>query len=384
MLLENEPYPRDVRVRAEAEALVRAGHSVTVLAPRGAGEARYDEVGGVRVRRFRCVEATRRKAGFVAEYAIAHLQLVRMAALELARGADVLHLHNPPDTLFVAGLLSRALGRSVVFDHHDLFPELIESRFGRSPLVRAALAAQRAAIRCATVVVVTNESQRDLAIARGRKPAAAVVVVRNGPQRATLVDEVAVRLGALEQPRLIYVGELGPQDGVLDLPALLERPVLAQAHLTIVGDGPSRVDLEAAVAARPALAGRVTYTGRVTHRRVPDLLARADIAIEPAPATPMNHRSTMIKIGEYFAAGLPVVAYDLVETRRTAGDAALCAPPGNADAFAEHVARLAADPDLRLACARHGRARAEALVWERSEPALLDVYRRLADHGGAG
>jgi glycosyltransferase involved in cell wall biosynthesis len=132
------------------------------------------------------------------------------------------------------------------------------------------------------------------------------------------------------------------------------------------------------VAGRRELAERVTFTGRVAHARVPELLANADIAVDPAPGTPLNHRSTMIKIAEYLAAGLPVVAYDLVETHRTAGEAALYAPPGDAETFAAHVAALAADPALRRSYAERGRARAEELVWERSERALLGAYDRLA------
>jgi glycosyltransferase involved in cell wall biosynthesis len=381
MALENQSYPRDVRVRAEAEALARAGHDVTVLAPRGPGESRREEIAGVKVRRFRSFEASRRPVDFLVEYAIAHVQLTRLAAVELMRGADVLHLHNPPDTLFVAGLLARALRRRVVFDQHDLFPELIEERFGPSRLSAVARAAERGALWTASTVIVANESHRELVRGRGRVRDARITVVRNGPRRATLVDEVAVRDGALAEPRLVYVGELAPQDGVLDLPALLEAPALATARLTIVGDGASRAELEAAVAGRPGLAERVRFTGRVAHARVPELLADADIAVDPAPGTPLNHRSTMIKIAEYLAAGLPVVAYGLVETRRTAGDAALYAPPGDAQAFAGHVARLAADPSLRRSYAQRGRARAEELVWERSERALLDAYDRLAAQG---
>ena len=377
MALENQPYPRDVRVRAEAEALARAGHDVTVLAPRARGEARRERVDGVAVRRFRALDAGHGRAGFVAEYAIAHVALVRLVACELARGADVVHLHNPPDTLFVAGLLARAVGRRVVFDQHDLFPELLESRFGPSPLSPVARAAQWAALCTATVVLATNRSQRELALARGRLEPDAVVVVRNGPARATLADAPAVRPGTLARPRLVYVGELGPQDGVLDLPDLLDRPPLAAAELTVVGDGACRRELEDAVAARASLAGRVRFTGRVPHARVPALLADADIAVDPAPGTALNHRSTMIKIAEYLAAGLPAVAYDLIETRRTAGDGALLAAPGEPAALADLAGRLAGDEALRRAVAVRGRARAEELVWERSEPALLAAYERL-------
>ena len=101
MLLENNPYPHDVRVRSEAESLARAGHHVTVVAPRGRGQSRREAVRGVDVIRFRLPDGSSRGAlGFAVEYGIAVLALHLAAVRELARGATVLHMHNPPDVLF--------------------------------------------------------------------------------------------------------------------------------------------------------------------------------------------------------------------------------------------------------------------------------------------
>ena len=58
MLLENNGYPRDVRPRREAESLVAAGYQVTIIAPREPGEPAREDVGGVRVWRFRLPQAT--------------------------------------------------------------------------------------------------------------------------------------------------------------------------------------------------------------------------------------------------------------------------------------------------------------------------------------
>ena len=91
------------------------------------------------------------------------------------------------------------------------------------------------------------------------------------------------------------------------------------------------------------------------HERVPELLAAADICIDPAPCTELNHRSTMIKVAEYLAAGRPVVAFGLAETRHTAGDAALYADCGDLDHFASLVNRLAEDEDLRARLAERAR-----------------------------
>jgi glycosyltransferase involved in cell wall biosynthesis len=188
------------------------------------------------------------------------------------------------------------------------------------------------------------------------------------------------RGGALRDPRLVFVGELAPQDGVSALPALLqalrERPDTPQATLVVVGDGSLRQELEEEFAAR-GLQDYVTMTGRVPHQEVPKLLAEADICIDVAPCSELNHRSTMIKIAEYLAAGRPVVTYDLLETRHTAGDAAVYAACGDGRQFAEAVAELARDPRRRQSLARGGRARVPDLAWERSEERLLAAYAAL-------
>ena len=376
MLLENNPYPQDVRVRNEAESLARAGHRVTVLAPRAAGQRRLERIDGVTVRRYRLPTSGGSPAGFLLEYWVAHAQLFLRGALELLRGADVVHLHNPPDTLFPVGLLARALGRRVVFDHHDLFPELLADKFGPSPLVRIAAAAQRASLRSSNAVIVTNRSQAEIALARGVSRPERLTIVRNGPRRFTLARTADVRQGVLANPRLVFVGELDSQDGVLALPELLARPGLEGATLTLVGEGVAR-DALADCFHRAGMSERITFTGHVPHRRVPALIAGADVCIDPAPCTELNRSSTMIKVVEYLAAGRPVVAFDLAETRRTAGDAALYADCGDLDRFAALVNRIAEDDELRGRLAERARRRAKELVWEHSEEELIGAYERL-------
>jgi len=378
MLLENNPYPADVRVRSEAESLARAGWRVRVIAPRASREPRRERVAGVAVERFALPALPASRRGLLAEYALANVQLHARGLRALLRGADVVHLHNPPDTLFPLALAARALGRRVVFDHHDLAPELFAAKFGRSPLRRLLVACERASIAAADVVLCANESHSE--VARRRSERTRVVVVRNGPPRAAMAATRAARSGALKAPRLLFLGSMERQDGVDELARLLlelrERHGLAPT-LTLVGDGSRRAPLARALDAA-GLAGAARFTGRVPHGAVPALLAAADVCLDPAPGTPLNHRSTMVKIAEYLAAGRPVVAYALCETRRTAGDAVAYAPCGDADAFAAQVARLAGDPRARRALARAAAARAPELVWERvGEPALLGAYREL-------
>jgi glycosyltransferase involved in cell wall biosynthesis len=375
MLLENNPYPQDVRVRNEAESLAAAGHEVTVIAPRSAGQPAVEVIGEVTVRRYRLPVSSGGIAAFLLEYAVAHAQLFLRGLRELVRGAEVIHLHNPPDTLFPIGLVARATGRKVVFDHHDLFPDLFAEKFGSSRLVSLAQASQRASLGTATAVLFTNRSQAENALARGLRPER-LSIVRNGPRRATLGEASQPRQGELDDPNLVFVGELASHDGVLALPELMAKPGLERATLTLVGDGPRRSELSAAFSEMD-MSDRIAFTGQVEHRLVPALISAADICIDPAPCSDLNHRSTMIKVTEYLAARRPVVAFGLTETRRTAEDAALYAPCGDLDAFADLIVRLARTPALRRELAERAIERADGLVWERSEVELLGAYERL-------
>jgi glycosyltransferase involved in cell wall biosynthesis len=377
VLLENFTYPEDTRVRNEAEALATAGHRVLVLAPRGPGQRARETINAVEVRRYRLVWADGSAWSYLLEYGIAHVQLLVRTTLELLRGAWAVHINGPPDTLAVVGLLARLVGAGVVYDMHDSGPELFAAKFGASRGVAALRLAQRAAIGAANEIVVTNESQRELVLARSGRAPEHVTVVRNGPRRAEFPAPAPARGGALLQPRLVYVGTLDVQDGVLQLPELLARPELAGAQLTIVGDGTAAPQLRERVT-ELGLSDRVTLTGRVPHERVAPLIAEADIGLDPAPPNELNQGSTMIKIAEYLSCARPVVAYDLLETRRTAGDAALYAPGGAQEAFAQLILALSEDGERRLALGSLARERALELTWERSEELLRGVYARLA------
>lgn len=380
MLLENNTFPEDSRVRNEATSLAAAGYRITVVAPRGRGQPRREVIGGVEVRRFRLRAASGGAAALIGEFLLASSALNMAAIWALLRGADVLHLHNPPDTLFPAGWVARLAGRRVVFDQHDLAPELVGARTSAGWAIPIARWCERRTFCVASLVLSPNQSYAELARLRGGKEPGDVVVVRNGPKADTLSRGASIRPGPLADPRLVYVGAIAPQDDAEDLPAVLaflrDRHGINDAQLTIVGDGPSRGAVMAA-AGRLQVAEQVTVTGWLDASEVPRMIRAADICLDPARPTPLNTRSTMIKIAEYLAAGRPTVAYDLTETRRTAADAVSLADRSDPASLAERVAELARSEAMRRTAAERARRRAPKLTWERSEQELLRAYDEL-------
>lgn len=385
MLLGNNPYPQDPRVRREATSLARAGFDVTVIAPRAPGQPRRETVDGVRVVRPSIFVVGRSTVSYTVEHAlVAVLALASSLRLAAGRGFDIVHVHNPPDTLGLVALLWKALGKRFVFDHHDLTPEMYGARSngnGNALVTRVLTALESLCCRHADRVLATNESYREVEIARYGTSPERIEVVRNGPDLdrwAMPPPELTLREGASDV--VCYAGMIGQQDGV-DLLVRAVAQLVAWGHrdlLCLVVGGGDGLDPARSLAIELGVADHFRFTGT---RPFEDLLARivvADVCVEPAPSNPYNDRSTMIKLLEYMAAGKPAVAFDLPEHRVTGGDAIRYVEPNDPAALAAGVAALLDDPAERAVRGMAGQRRIEdRLSWAHSELHLLAAYASL-------
>jgi glycosyltransferase involved in cell wall biosynthesis len=125
-----------------------------------------------------------------------------------------------------------------------------------------------------------------------------------------------------------------------------------------MGTGDSLQDLRN-LAEKLQLNGCVELAGFFSDEDLQSNLAAADICLDPDPSSPLNDVSTWIKIMEYMAYGKPIVAFDLKETRFSAGDAAIYVRPNDEAEFAQAITRLMAQPELRKRMGVYGRCRVE-------------------------
>jgi glycosyltransferase involved in cell wall biosynthesis len=384
ILVQNEPAPSDRHVWNEAQALTRAGYEVTIICPKGEDRDRdaFQLLDGVAIHRYRPRVADGGAVDYGLEYASALRQIRRLAKrLSRERPFDVVHACSPPDFLLLAALPLRRQGARFVFDHHDLTPELFVSRFGGGGglVHRATLLAEQVAFRLADVVLSVNESYRRVAIERGRRDPDDVAVVRTGPDLTRFTPtppDPALKRGRAHL--LSYVGVMGPQDGVDH--ALRALAVLRERrddwHATFMGSGDVLEDMRD-LADELGLADVVEFTGWVEHDTIRRVLSTSDVCLAPDPKSPLNDVSSMVKISEYMAMSKPVVSYDLMESRSSAGDSAVYAPADDVAAFASLVDELLDDPARREAMGAAGRLRAEQLLaWEHQERSLLGAYER--------
>ena len=386
IIVENLPVPFDRRVWRECQALREAGYQVSVIAPRDSErEQPFRELcEGVTIYRYRAFPSKGGFAGYVLEYSVALLQSMRLAAVALYReGFDAIQICNPPDLLILAVAPFKLLGKRIVFDQHDVCPEIYQAQrnsWGKPSAVLWALYRfERLTYRWSDAVLVVNESCRYVALSRGEQAAESVFVVRNGPSICSLpILQPATGQEPAASYVLVYVGMMGPQDGV----DTLLRSVEALARdfgrqdfrVVIIGDGTSLDEMKA-YARSLGLDELVTFTGRLEHESVLEIIATADVCLCPDPKSPLSDKCSLVKCIEYMSMGKPFVAFDLEEVRRAAGPAAVYAESGTEQEFAQMIHDLLDNPGRRQEMGMLGRARvANALAWEHSKVLLWQAY----------
>lgn len=389
IIVQNLPVPLDRRVWLECQALVRRGYRVSVICPKGPGDPAREQLNGVEIYKYQPAPEAARLIGFAWEFAYSW---VRTALLSLhvwrRRNFDVIQACNPPDTYWLLARLWSARGVRFVFDHHDLNPELFLSRFGQPvDLLRrleyqGLLWLERMTFRAADRVISTNDSYRAIAIDRGQVQPDHVTVVRSGPDTAQMRPIYPINPRTRGTINLVYIGIMGPQDGVdqvlLLMDELVHRRGRSDVTATLLGFGDCLAELRIQCT-RLGLDDKVTFTGRVDRNEVSEYLSRADIGLGPDLKTPLNDLSTMNKTMEYMSFGLPTVSFDLTETRVSGGESMLYIESGNISAFADAVEHLIENPDLRAELGREARARAvQALDWRPQAEAYVAVFDEIS------
>jgi glycosyltransferase involved in cell wall biosynthesis len=389
IVVQNLPVPLDRRVWLEAQALRDAGYEVAVICPKGPGDRGFQELDGISLYKYSATPATTGLLSYVLEFAYCWLRTALLSLKVYRRHRfTVLQACNPPDTYWLLGAFWKRFGVKYVFDQHDLNPELFRSRFGE-PSSAAAKAQfgvltwlERRTYRTADHVIVTNDSYRKVALERGDLDKSDVTVVRSGPDTARM-RPIPVRPQLRHGGRhlLAYLGIMGPQDNVdvlLDvMDTIVHRRGRTDLHLVLMGFGDCLEDLRAR-STELGLDSYVTFTGRVDQQVIAGYLSTATLGLAPDLKTPLNDVSTHNKTMEYMAYALPMVSFDLAESRISAQDSSVYVPSGDVEAFADAIAGLVEDPERRRSMATLARERCVAdLDWQPQRARYVGVFDAL-------
>jgi len=387
IIVENLPVPNDRRVWLEATALRDAGYRVSIISIKGKNATRSREVlEDVHIYRYPAPPVTSGFLSFVWEFLYCWVcTFVLSLLIAFREGFDIIHACNPPETFWLVGLFYKLFGKRFLFDHHDLSPEMYFSRFGKKGMsYRVLLLLERLTFLTADVVVTTNETHRRVAIERGNFPCDKIFIVRSGPDHCILrpmPGDEALKRG--KRYMVGYLGVINPQDGVDLLVQIADHVVhhlkRSDVQFVIMGTGDAEMDLREMVHALD-LDEYVQFTGWADIPTFARYLASSDVCVDTMPKTAYSDAATLNKILEYMSMARPIVTFDLVESRLSAGEAALYARPGDIQDFSRKVVHLLEDEALRAHMGAIGRERIETeLAWQHQIPHLLAAYESLRE-----
>jgi glycosyltransferase involved in cell wall biosynthesis len=379
IVVENLPVPLDRRVWQEASALRDAGHQVVIICPKMRGYNLSEEtIDGIQIYRHWIAEEARSFTAFFLEYFSAIFGELRLAIKAWWRHRfKIIHICNPPDLLFVVTFPFKLLGVRVIFDVHDVVPEMFEAKFGRKiPFYWLVRWAERLTYACADVVIATNDSVKKVAVQRGKKKADKVFVVRTAPKINPADWPVDESLRKGRRFLVGFVGVMGSADGVsylLDAVAYLVHKLGHQdVQFLLMGTGP---EYERLIQQRDRLnlAAFVDMPGGVPNEFLFKALRTMDLGVSCDPVNTYNDQCTMNKVLEYMTFGKAQVMFDLKEGRASAGDAAIYVPDNSTQKMALAVERLLQEQPLREKMGRIGFDRIQnELKWENS---ILELYK---------
>jgi glycosyltransferase involved in cell wall biosynthesis len=382
IIVENLPVPLDRRVWQESCALRDAGYDVRVICPQMRGYTQPEEKReGIQIYRHWISEEAGGFAGFFREYASALWGELRLAWRTWRRHRfKIIHLCNPPDLLFLLAWPFKLFGVRVVYDVHDLWPEMFEAKFGKRGIfywfVRLA---ERLNYACADVVLATNESVKRVAIIRGKKSAGEVFTVRTAPQipAAGVAPDPNLKKG--KKYLVGYIGVMGNADGVNYLVEaaghLVHKLGRRDVHFLLMGSGPE-YDKLVKLRDQLGLQEFVDLPGRVSNEFLFSALQTIDLGVACDPINSYNDHCTMNKTLEYMAFGKPQVMFDTKEGRASAGEAASYVVENSAEQLGEAIGCVLDNPEARAKMGQIGAQRTEGVLnWEKSVEQLLGAYR---------
>jgi glycosyltransferase involved in cell wall biosynthesis len=380
-------WPRGAtRVAKQTRSLTAAGHTVHLISRNSLGQSRRQQEAWMTVLRLPHFRPRwlGRALNFPCFFNPVWIWSIWRAAKEM--GADCMvasDLPLAPTALWVG----RWLRIPVHYDMAEVYPEFLRSlwacddmswsdHFVRNP--RAADWIERRVLPRFRTIFVVSEESRERCLRLG-VPAHRLVVVGNTPENVEALGVCPPMPEDLEpwkgRPRALFVGTLLGDRGVTAAVQAMSHVIrdVPDAALIVVGDGPDRSRIQAAVDG----AGLRDHVAILGWRESSDLTAyyhHADLGLLPFQDTAHIRITLANKLFDYMAAGLPVVAVDVPPMRRIVDEtgAGVLYPPGDTAGLARAIVELLSDPLSRATFGARGRrAVTTKYCWREDEKRLV-------------
>jgi glycosyltransferase involved in cell wall biosynthesis len=384
MLLSN-PFRPDPRVLKEATSLAERGHRVSIIcwdrqremSPREKPVSRIDII------RIQDVPST---------YAMGARQLFHLPRFWLATfpvlsrvNPDLIHCHDF-DTLPAGLWWGKRHHIPVIYDAHEYYADLVRPRLlGKSGylLYRLIKYSERSAARFASAVITVDDTLGDIY----RRIHPRVIIIGHYPPKSLAKDSNPI----FSRPELtlLYIGRLSLDRGLLEYVDLLRSLIDmgVPARLRLAGVFTPIADEQAFRAHIQGLEDNIDLLGWIPYDRIPEILHSADAGLAIFNAEPRYIAAIPVKLFEYMAGGLPVIASEfplIANIVNTIDCGALFIPDSNPGIIAQTIRHWWKNPDEAKRLGDNGRRSIlEKYNWDTLAAELDDLYTSLVSESGS-
>jgi glycosyltransferase involved in cell wall biosynthesis len=380
-------YPRDIRVRREAEALTEAGFRVHVICLRSPGksgrflEPSCERINGVDVYRLPIA----RRRGTPVRYLLEYVSLIIVGAwklilIHLKSPFLAVHIHNMPDALILAGLIPKWMGARLVLDVHDPMFEIYmqtKNDYRRHILKKALHWQERWSRRFADRIITVNEPMRKNIQDKGI-PSNRIFVVHNFPDTLYLPvkDNIASWTRHKDHMVWLYAGTITKQYRLdVAVQALaIASPYLPPTTLRLLGEGN---DLRRVLRLADGLGvrHRIECLEPVNIDQLGEFMKDADIGISCQQGGLFGDLQFSAKVIDYLSQGLPVVASRTKTLARyIPEDMVFYFNPENAEDMAKKTIFLWNHPDIVKRKMENAKKLFPLYTWQSEKSKLIRFY----------
>ncbi len=379
-------YPFDARVRREAETLAASGSiEVTVLCLREHDEAQsYATKEKVNVKELKMGKyGGNRTLGYVISYLRFLIKAFFACSGLFLRGAlDIVHVHNMPNALIFTAIIPKLFGKKVILDMHDSEPDTFAAKFGNSSglLYKIIILEEKLSAWMSDKVICVNHVQKEVAISRGI-PSKKIYISMNVPdhKRFKKPSNPVSNSNTEGQFKLVYHGTMAERLGIdLAIEAVDKlKKQIPGVELHLWGGG-KYTDFLRDKCLKPGYNETVHFHNWVPVEKLSVALAKMDVGVIPNRKSAATELMLPVKLMEYIALGIPVVAPKLKAIQYYFTDEMVSFfEPENIDEMAEAVMKIYQDASRRKSQKEKAEEFLKRYGWEKQSVDFIDFYLKV-------
>jgi len=228
------------------------------------------------------------------------------------------------------------------------------------------------ALKNASSILVVNENTKQIMSSYYNLPKEKIVIVPNG------VDLLFFKSEKRDFKKIIFSGVMYHHRGLdvlLDAaPKIINK--IPDVKFILLGNGPEMQKLQSIVQ-KKNLEKHVKFEGWIDRKILPSKIADASIAIGPLKKTTVTENALPIKVLEYMASSLPIIAKigtlpnDVLENEHNG--LFVC----DANDLADKIIELLENPDKINAMGKNSLNMVQKFSWEKVVNSIISIYDKL-------